>query len=114
MTLLKNLRNKEYKAPVVYSTNKPWKIDDKEFFETIHCSIEISVSSYEKRKELIKMILKECEEESIDVSMIDPNDVAQRTINYLNSDLYVLLRQMMMEPYREMVENGMVIENIRN
>ncbi len=28
-TLLKNIQNKEYETPIVYSTNKPWKIDNK-------------------------------------------------------------------------------------
>lgn len=45
--------------------------------------------------------------------MLDPEDIAQRTLNYLNSDIYVLVRQMMMEPLKEMVQKGMSVEEIQ-
>lgn len=44
--------------------------------------------------------------------MLDPDDIAQRTLNYLNSDIYVLIRQMMMEPYKQMIEQGKSTEEI--
>ena len=44
------------------------------------------------------MIIKDSASEDLDTSMLDPEDIAQRTLNYLNSDIYVLMRQMMMEP----------------
>jgi hypothetical protein len=38
-TLLKNIGNTDYETPIVYSTNKPWKIDDENFLKSIYCSI---------------------------------------------------------------------------
>jgi SpoVK/Ycf46/Vps4 family AAA+-type ATPase len=60
------------------------------------------------------MIIKDSTDENLDTSMLDVEDIAQRTLNFLNSDIYVLIRQMMMEPLSEMLEKGRSVEEINN
>jgi SpoVK/Ycf46/Vps4 family AAA+-type ATPase len=46
--------------------------------------------------------------------MLNVEDIAQRTLNFLNSDIYVLIRQIMMEPLHEMIQKGRTVEEINS
>ncbi len=46
--------------------------------------------------------------------MLNVEDIAQRTLNFMNSDIYVLIRQIMMEPLHEMIQKGRSVEEINS